>query len=326
MDDMLLDQFVRLLDDMCGPARVRALEAGEAVDALWAGFADSGFLDALVPETAGGAGLSLGEVAPLLGALGAHAVPVPVAETMIARALLGAAGIAVPEGPIVLADLSAGRSGLVPGAMLADHALADMGDRLALFDRTALEVHVPMIHGSFAATFEVSEEASRAELARPDAGLAPVAAVARAAQIAGAAGRVLDMTVAYAGERTQFGKPIGRQQAVQQNLAVMAEEAVMAHMAARIGCAEGLAPRLETAAIAKQVTSAAALRIANIAHAVHGAIGISAEYELQLLTRRLHEWRMADGAESRWAGLLGARRLAGDTFSSIDYIRGIAAV
>src|SRR3546814_5097152 len=48
-------------------------------------------------------------------------------------------------------------------------------------------------------------------------------AISRAALISGAADRVVTMTASYANERVQFGKPIGRQQALQQNMAVMAE-------------------------------------------------------------------------------------------------------
>ena len=59
--------------------------------------------------------------------------------------------------------------------------------------------------------------------------------------------------------------------------------------------------------------------VAGIAHAVHGAIGISEEYDLQLLTRRLHEWRMADGSEGYLSQVLGGGRL-GSAGPSVDWI------
>lgn len=324
MDSLLLDSFVKLLGEVSTPAQVRALEAGGPVDPVWSALSESGFLDALLVESQGGAGLDLSDVAPLLLALGAHAVALPVAETMAARALLGAAAVEHPGGPVVLADFRAGPGGLVPTAACSTHALADMGDCLALFAIADLDTRRPGIHGSLALAFgDVGSAPRLAEIPRPAAGLRAIAAVIRAASIAGAAGRVLDMTVAYAGERLQFGKPIGKQQAVQQQLAVMAERSVAARMAALIGCSDGLDPRPAIAAVAKQVTSAAAIEIANIAHAVHGAIGISEEYDLQLFTRRLHEWRMADGSESWWAARLGEWRLQSSDASSVDYIRGI---
>ena len=151
-------------------------------------------------------------------------------------------------------------------------------------------------------------------------GLRRAAAVLRAALIAGAADRLTTMTADYANERIQFGKPIGKQQALQQQLAVMAEDMVAARIAAHIGGAASFPPALAAAATAKSVASSAAARVAAIAHAVHGAIGISAEYDLQLYTRRLQAWRLADGSESYWNRLLGAERLAAPS-GSVDFVR-----
>ena len=130
-----------------------------------------------------------------------------------------------------------------------------------------------------------------------------------ASAISGAADRVLAMTVAYAGERSQFGKPIGRQQALQQQLAVMAEDCVAVRMAVELAAGSDAPDPLRVAA-AKSVASSAAPRVANTAHAVHGAIGISAEYDLQLYTRRLHECRAALGSETCWNRDLGHALLA----------------
>lgn len=293
----LLEPFTRMLASACPPTMVRGVEAGEPWQPLWAEIAESGFLDALVAEGQGGAGLSLAEVEPLFEALGAHAVPLPVGETMIARALLSRAGIAVPDGPVALASSTVQAP---PCLSLAMHVLIDDGEGLRLTDAA----------GKMPGT----------SVPRPVSGLRPLAAILRAAQIAGAAGRLLETTVAYANERVQFGKPIGRQQALQQGLAVMAEDAIAARIAARLGCAGGIDLSVEAAATAKSVASAVAARVATTAHAVHGAIGISGECDLQLLTRRLHEWRLADGSEGYWNAHLGRRRLDARA-GSVDWVR-----
>ncbi len=141
-----------------------------------------------------------------------------------------------------------------------------------------------------------------------------------AAQIAGAAGRVLEMSVAYANERQQFGKPIGRQQAVQQQLAVMAQEVIAVRLAVEQACpADGELSVIRVAA-AKAVASRYAVSIAATAHAVHGAIGISAEYELQLFTRRLHAWRTAAGSESYWQARIGQAVLSSNE-TALDWLR-----
>jgi acyl-CoA dehydrogenase len=315
MMNELLEPFVRMLDEAASPAAVRAIEAGGSADAMWAAIAASGYLDALVPEEHGGAGLALADVEPLIEALGARAVPLAVGETMIARALLAAAGIAAPEGPIALATSVAMP---VSAAIGASHILADTGDDLVLAPVSALALEAAGVHRSLAARLTHVPQGQR--LPRPDHGLRPVAAVLRAALIAGAAGRLSQMATAYASERVQFGKPIGRQQALQQMLSVMAEDMVACRLAAQLGCAAGIDVPLAVAATAKVTTSSAAPRIAATAHAVHGAIGIAEEYDLQLLTRRLHEWRLADGSEGYWSGILGQARLAsGD--STVDWVR-----
>ena len=245
-----LDPFVRMLESVASPAQVRAIDRGGTATALWEAVEASGYLDALVPEARGGAGLSLADAFPLFHTLGAFVVPAPVAQTMVARTL----------GEVTLNDPDAERRS---GAVIA------------------------------------------------------------AAAIAGAGDRVLTRTIDYASQRIQFGKPIARQQAVQQQLAVMAEQVVMARIAAQIGCAHGLVPPLAIAAIAKQVASAAAVQIAAIAHALHGAIGISEAHDLSLYTRRLHEWRMAHGSESYWAEALGRSRFASSEVMTVDYIRGL---
>ena len=297
----LIDPFARLIEDACTPAAIRAVEAGGDGSAMWGAFVESGFLDAMVDEAAGGAGLSFAQAAPLIELLGRHAVPLPVADTMVARALLARADIGVPEGPIAMAT----GAGAVPFAGVAAHILSGSPDAPVL---SAAAVNVTGVY----------HDTGGYVCGQDGAALRPVAAVVRASLISGAAGRVLDMTVAYANERSQFGKAIGKQQAVQQQLSVMAEQAVAARIAAAIGARGGLPPRLFDAAVAKHGASLAAGQIAAIAHAVHGAIGISEEYDLQLLTRGLHAWRLADGSESYWAAVLGNMR---GTDNIVDFIR-----
>ena len=305
-----LEPFERMLESLSPPAAVRAIEAGASADALWGAIAESGFLDALVPEDRGGAGLSLSEICALWQALGRHAVPLPVGETMIARALLRDG----PDGPIALATASAGET-IVAFGQVADHVLVEAAGRLHLVEARGEPTGV---FGSTA--LRLGSIAGEAVAAAPEGGLRAIAAILRAALIAGAASRLTTMTAAYANERIQFGKPIGKQQALQQQMAVMAEDMVACRIAAQLGCAGGLPPSLAAAATAKSITSTAAARLAATAHAVHGAIGISEEYDLQLYTRRLHEWRLADGSESHWNRLLGAARLAHGG-GSVDYVR-----
>ncbi|MGH3614174.1 MAG: acyl-CoA dehydrogenase family protein, partial [Pseudonocardia sp.] len=119
-----------------------------------------------------------------------------------------------------------------------------------------------------------------------------------------------------AGERVQFGRPIARFQAVQQQLALAAEEVAAsgaaAEAAARVAERDGFGAGSTSFAVAaaKARTSEAAGVVARIAHQVHGAIGFTREHALRLLTTRLWAWRDEDGAEAQWQAELGGRVLA----------------
>ena len=101
----------------------------------------------------------------------------------------------------------------------------------------------------------------------------------------------------------------------------MAEQVWAARMAAQLAFQgrDGL-PQPLLAALGKARASLAVARVADIAHAVHGAIGVTEEYDLQLYTRRLREWRLAAGSESHWHARIGAHALA-DGGDAVSYLR-----
>lgn len=307
----LLEPFVKLLDTACPPGVVREVEAGGDPAPLWDAIEASGFLDALVPEEQGGAGLMLADIAQILMACGRFAVPLPIGDTIAARALFAMLGEAPPSGAIML--FSGSPAGVAAGAL--------PGPRTHRLRAASGTLHFEPADGSTARHWTGWGEAAVVIDASPAEACRRLGALVRAAGIAGAAAWLLDASAAYAGERVQFGKPIGRQQALQQQLAVMAEQVIAARMAVELGCAGGMPLALAPAATAKIVTSIAAPQVAAIAHAVHGAIGISAEHDLQLYTRRLHSWRVDHGAESYWEHRLGAERIRGGAERSVDWIR-----
>ncbi len=148
----------------------------------------------------------------------------------------------------------------------------------------------------------VSAETARALAAAITAGL-----------MAGALQAVQAMTIDYASTRKQFGREISKFQAIQHQLAVLAEETMAARMAAQaafVGAPLEISPL--RAGVAKARAGQAAETAAAIAHAVHGAIGVSQEYPLHHLTRALHKGRLAHGGEAYWAGVLGRWALAQD--------------
>ncbi|WP_406940042.1 acyl-CoA dehydrogenase family protein, partial [Bordetella pertussis] len=121
---MYSDAFEDLLKGRCEPAVVRAIEAGGDVQALWNAIVQSGFLDLMAPEQAGGAAADLADALPLFTALGAYAVPLPVDQAIALRTLLPAS-MEVPGGlPSFAPVLRTGPDGAlraprVPYGMLA---------------------------------------------------------------------------------------------------------------------------------------------------------------------------------------------------------------
>jgi acyl-CoA dehydrogenase len=137
-------------------------------------------------------------------------------------------------------------------------------------------------------------------------------ALARAIQLAAALEQVLAWTVQYAGERVQFGRPLGKFQAIQMELAEMAGEvtAVTALTDAAVQAVERDENVVLASAAAKVRAGAAVEVVARLAHQVHGAIGFTQEHRLHHLTRRLWSWRDEAGTELAWSRVLGAGLLA----------------
>jgi acyl-CoA dehydrogenase len=100
----------------------------------------------------------------------------------------------------------------------------------------------------------------------------------------------------------------------------MAQQVASANVAARIGMS-GTDFDQNRVAVAKIRTSEAAQCVSAQAHALHGAIGITHEFDLHLYTRELQQQRMAYGSESYWAEILGNMYLNQAGNRCIDFVR-----
>jgi alkylation response protein AidB-like acyl-CoA dehydrogenase len=210
-------------------------------------------------------------------------------------------------------------------ALLADtteRVLANNPDWAAIEDAGLTKVLVPEEQGGFGGTWEDAFVVVRAcgahaiDLPIAEAILDSAnvsdrdlySAMMLAAKMAGALNAALDLSVQYTRERRQFGKPLASFQAIQQQLAVFAEEAAAADMAA--ASAFRAADRGDAwfeIACAKLRANQAARISTGIAHQVHGAMGFTAEYRLQHLTKRLWAWGSEHGNERYWSDRIGAR-------------------
>ena len=104
----------------------------------------------------------------------------------------------------------------------------------------------------------------------------------------------------------------------------MAEEVYSARMAVELCAGAGCDLDPLRIAVAKTRCSEAAVRIASVAHAVHGAIGFTEEYDLQIWVRRLTRWRRAGGSEAYWQSRLGAALVEDSRPQALDFLCGLS--
>jgi acyl-CoA dehydrogenase len=322
--DMLRETADRLFQAHCDTATQRSADQGTWPAALWSAVEESGLHRALVPEAAGGFGVAVPDALSLLTVAGAHAAPIPLAETMLASWLLASAGLDIPDGPLTAGPVRDGEivtlmpvdggwhvSGTitrVPWARDVDRLVVLAGSQVALVGKGAWSIepgeNVAREPRDTVRLDGVAIAAGATKLTASD--LLAVGAAMRTQQIAGALTRLTGMTTQYAQDRVQFGRPLGKFQAVQQNLAVLAGQAAAAMAAAGLA-AEAVANGVKILPIAagKARAGEAAGIAAAIAHQVHGAIGFTFEHNLHFLTRRLWSWRDEFGKDSAWNRLLG---------------------
>ena len=328
---MFAEAIESILAHHCTPTAVRAIEGGASSQALAAAIGEAEFLELLAAEEHGGGGAGWRDFHAVVSLCGAYAVPLPLAQTLAARAI-AADPQQLPQGLISFApalgqEPHGSQQALhVPAARTATHVIAWGGDALILLPTAEAQLTPSGVHASLTASWRWHAGAGRPLAGTVDAaGFQSLGALLHAGLLAGAMKRVFDLTLGYANERVQFGKSIGKFQAIQHQLSVMAENVAAARMAAEaaFGSGGGEQPALAACAVAKARTSEAAQLVASIAHAVHGAIGVTEEYDLQLYTRRLHEWRLAHGSEAYWHRVLGRLFVESRQPLAVDFVRSL---
>ncbi|MGW7363585.1 acyl-CoA dehydrogenase family protein [Streptomyces sp. NPDC054841] len=302
--------FARSLDAMLTaadtPAAARAWAAGNASPgrALWARLAEAGVFALAVPEAYEGVGPLPVELAVAFVELGRHAVPGPVVETAAAAALV--TGLADP-GPAkrLLPGIAAGEvtatlelPGSGPHALDADTAtcvlVAEQGKAGEPFRLCIAPGHGPVrASADPARRLAVPDDGGEVLAAGPDVAAAAARAadwarLATAAQALGTGLALLERTVTYARQRTQFGAPIGSFQAVKHRLA----DTLIALEFARpllFGAALSMAPA--DVAAAKVAAGEAAYTAARTALQLHGAVGYTEELDLAWWLRKARPLR-----------------------------------
>lgn len=333
-DQQALVALVRsFLEKEVPPARVRAAEPLGFDAALWRALSELGITGMTLPTEPGGAGSSLLDCALVGEALGSHLAPVPFAETVAARAALAFVGAPRSsssethgeQGPALTLALRPARDGvfsLVPAGAVATRVVGLDGDELVVVEAGPGESNAsPKTLGDSPLADRSAVGSGRVVLARGASARAAferaldVWRVLSAAALSGLATRALEIGVAYASEREQFGVPIGSFQALAHRLADVAAVVDGASMLVREAawaadqgerCASALASAAflfagETA----QKSAAESLH-------VHGGYGFTLDYDIQLFFRRAKAWSLALDAPARERRELARRVLACD--------------
>ena len=295
---MFAETAKALFGDTCTSERLREqMEKGLARDeSRWRSIVETGLTLVLLPEAAGGIGLTEIDFAPIAEAAGYAALPEPLVES---------AGIAAP----MLAAIDPGAAVLAePGATIAvGHPLnpfvADADTATALLLHHEGETHlvdpaaVTLTRAEsidpFRRLFRVDWSPSHATCIADDPALWEQAldrgALFAAAQGLGIAQRAIDLAVEYAKERQQFGKPIGSYQAVKHHLASAQVKVEFARPVVLAAAADiGRADTHSRARVshAKIVAMEAADAASRASLQVHGAMGYSWEVDVHFFLKR----------------------------------------
>ena len=286
------------------PGAVRAWSQGDTAAGrrVWNQLADLGVTALAVPEQCDGIGADMVDLTLAVEALGRWCVPGPVVES------IAVAPVLLAEAP----DAGDRLAALAGGELLATVALAPHTPRAVDADRADL---VLCAHDGSAA---VATPGTRHQSVDPSRGVFDVTpgeaswpadtvrafdvgATATAAALVGAGQAMLDASVDYAKQRTQFGRVIGGYQAIKHKLAdvhIALELARPLIYGAALALDDNSPDAARDVSAAKVAASDAALLAARAALQTHGAIGYTSECDLSLWLLRVQALRPAWGNPS----------------------------
>lgn len=336
---MFRDNLRSFLDRECSPESVRKLwdtETGRS-DVLWGKLAELGILGMRVPEEHGGLGMDDVDLVLLLEETGRAALPEPIVET----AVVGAPLLAELGGAIAarwLPSVAAGEARLAIGHPLSPVVADAHVAALLLLEREGALYAVPRedvqltaqpcsdaSRRLFSVAFQPSAETrvgeGAAARARIDAAI-DRGALAVAAQQVGLAQRMVEIAVEYAGQREQFGKPIGSFQAIKHMLATVQVKTEFARplvYRAAHALAHREPSRSTDVSQANAAASEAACLAAKTALQVHGAIGYTWEVDLHLWMKRAWALEAAWGSRRWHRRRIASAVLDGDTAPSFGF-------
>jgi len=314
-----MSEFARELTDLI---RNLAADAGDT-GSVWGQVCELGLAGIGMPEDKGGSGGSLADLVVVVRELARAGLSTPIVEASTSSYAVDAAAGESFETIVVAPDLDVSSNAVT--ANLTQVPFADRATGLVIVTASSV-VTVPLAGESV--TVEPSHDIADLPDARVNLAGASVAhisggpgaaqvidrlALTRSAALLGTAWGAYELTRKYVMEREQFGAPLVKIPAVSTTLAQMAVRTRFAQSAldrATAACADAHTPELHRfgAVSAARINAATAATLAaRTSHQLHGAVGITAEYDLHRYTSKLWALRDADQSEFAYCGRLGAR-------------------
>ncbi|UOR11340.1 acyl-CoA dehydrogenase family protein [Halobacillus amylolyticus] len=347
MQEIILDSTNKMFKSLCTKELIDRSEEGIFAEELWSVLVESGVTSVGVPESLGGTGGDYNDALHILQLAGKFSVPLPLAETLMVQWLLADHGISPsseiltlsvnPKNKIELEETPKGYSvqGKAVNVPWARHAkrivvIANVEgkSKLALLplDKANIEfnsnlagepsdtIHFQSVDVADIFLEEVDVEQFRMKVTN-------LGGLIKIVMMSGAMEALLELSVLFSKEREQFGRPLHRLQAIQQHIAVLSGETVASvTIANKAILAFGKGVDDHEIAAAKLKVNEAAGKVTEIAHQLHGAIGVTHEHRLNQVTRRLWAWRDEFGNENYWADQLADKVMNSNTESLWEMI------
>ena len=310
VDQDLKDLIEQFYTKTITPDIRMSADEGEWPEKIWQE-ADSLELNTLgLDEDLGGPGGSLLDAIEVAMAIGRYAAPLPWAENFLARWVSGLAGYDLPDGPAVclLVDENAGHKfldGQITGTW-RDISWAPTAQAFVVVHTTNEQTSLAVVSREDVTLQEgrdiagqpkahVSVDVSGAKhLVAPltEGQLKRRSLLLYSALMTGAIEGAFSMTQNYTTERQQFGRPLAAFQSVQQHVVTLAQAAAISALSVQRAALSEMSGNADNEAIAAAITVRHHVDLAaSAAHQAHGAMGMTREYGLQHLTRRLWLWR-----------------------------------
>ena len=331
-DSLIENTANQIFKQYCTFETTNALEQGQWSEPLWQTLQQSGLTSIDFPEALNGSGAPSLDAFNVIRLAGYHAAPTPIADHYIATKIYHSLQLELPDDPVTV----------IPPCQAKHLKITQLNDELILdglikripWARHASTLLVPIEnqhqtsiiflnqsdltlseHCNIAGepsdqihfdSFKVSAQQVKTCILTTQQ-LTQIGALTRSALCWGALEKLLELSINHAIERTQFGRPIAKFQAIQQDLAKLAGEVASTAVAVDHAI-RGFALSMEDGSYisaAKIRAGETAGLAATIAHQIHGAMGFTNEHPLHHLSRRLWSWRDEYGSEAYWSEYLG---------------------